>query len=621
MAILRNNNTNPDMVGSGGTTTVLTNYVANSRGGGGTITYWNVSPGVGGAATRESVPVGGPDPTLPEGGPFIRYTQTTANTGGSCGAYYRDTAGQTPGLAGDTRFWQGWVRPSVTRQFRMSGAFKDNAAVDITTGTGAFILCPAGEWTKLPDVQITATGDYVKLQAWPVTVGPVDAGETFDVAAWVTAAPWPLFDGNTPNNDEFTTTWAGSPNVTLTTLTANTVTGMSNSAGTGGAMRVWQSLDAPMNSSRSMKSLQTVASTGGSAGIIHQSNVSGVAGDVKSASYWVKYNKDRFVRPLFRLRNGSTLVSTDIPGNTVFVPANTWAELKVEGVVANQDFTNMQVWPWIQAPTGNLEVGDTMQLARILLADGATLPPDGWWDGDEPGSGKYVFAWDGPPNASTSTRMTRIDLIHWWTRMWYGRLPAAYQDIDAVIQPENGSYPLLRFMDGAGQVSGRIRDLSDLMRSGNFMDPTQTPDYAVRWLAQLMGVTAAQRALDVAALRTYMQDLVTSGRPAVGTTQSIVDATKRFLVGERQVTVVPSPTTAHTILVLVRTDEVPSGNLTTLVNQIRSTGVVPAGHNLVAQFATATWDSYEAAVGATWSAADANQPTWRAADSLGITLS
>ncbi|ALY09886.1 hypothetical protein PRINCESSTRINA_40 [Arthrobacter phage PrincessTrina] len=618
MTILTNKATNPDQVATAGTTTVLTNFLGNSRGP--STTYWNVSPGVGGSATREAVLVGGPDPSLPEGGGFIRYTQTVANTGGSCGAYYRDTAALTPGVAGDTRVWQAWVRPSVSRQFRMSANFKDNAAADVTTGTSAFKDCPAGEWTQLPDLTVTATGDYMKLQAWPVTIGPVAAGETFDVVAWVTQVPWPLFDGYTPNNDEFSTSWVGSPGVSLTTLTANLVAGAANSAGTGGALRVWQSLDAPMNSTRSIKSVQTVASTGGSAGLIVHTNVPGLAGDVLSASCWVKFNTDRYVRLLLRALNGSTLVSTDLPG-TVFVPANTWTELKIEGTQVNGDYTRIQIWPWLQAPTGLLAVGDTMQLARILVVDGAKLPPDGWWDGDEPGSGKYVFAWDGAPNASTSTRMTRIDLIHWWTRMWYGRLPAAYQDIDAVIQPENGSYPLLRFMDGAGQVSGRIRDLSDLMRSGNFMDPTQTPDYAVRWLAQLMGVTAAQRALDVAALRTYMQDLVTSGRPAVGTTQSIVDATKRFLVGERQVTVVPSPTTAHTILVLVRTDEVPSGNLTTLVNQIRSTGVVPAGHNLVAQFATATWDSYEAAVGATWSAADANQPTWRAADSLGITLS
>ncbi|AIZ01722.1 putative structural protein [Arthrobacter phage vB_ArtM-ArV1] len=617
MATLRNGATNPDMLGSGGTTTVLTNFVGNSRGP--ATTYWNVSPGTGGSATREAVLTGGPDPRMPEGGGFIRYTQTVANTGGSCGVYYRDTAALTPGVAGDTRYWQAWVRPSVTRQMRMSGSFKDNAAADITTGTGAFTTCVGGEWTQLADLAITATGDYVKLQAWPVAIGPVAAGETIDVVAWVTQTPWPMFDGFTPNNDEFSTSWVGSAGVSLTTLTANTVTGMSNSAGTGGAMRVWQSLDAPMNSSRSMKSVQTVASTGGSAGIIYQSSVGGVAGDVKSASYWVKYNKDRYVRPLFRLRNGSTLVSTDIPGNTVFIPANTWGELKVEGIVANQDYTNMQVWPWIQAPTGNLEVGDTMQLARILLVDGAKLPADGWWDGDEPGSGKYVFAWDGAANASTSTRMDRLDIIHWWTRFWYGFLPAAYKEIDAVVQPENGSYPMLRFMDGAGQVSGQVRDLSDLMRSGQFTDPATTPDYAVRWLAQLMGVNAKQRAIDVPALRAYLLDLVASGRPAVGTTQSIVDAAKRFLIGDRQVTVIPSPTAAHTILVLARADEVP-GTLAQLVTNIRSTGVVPAGHNLVAQYATASWDQYEAAAGATWTQADANQPTWRASESLGIVL-
>ncbi|AYD81534.1 tail protein [Arthrobacter phage KBurrousTX] len=617
MAILRNRNTNPDMVGSAGTTTVLTNFIGNSRGFA-SLAWWNVSAGLGGAAVNSLVASGGPDTRIPDGGPFIRYTQTTANTANSCGPYYRDTAGQTPGVAGDTRTWQAWVRPSITRNMRLSGNFKAADASDVTTGSGATVSCTGGEWTQLPPVTITATGDYVKLQAWPVATGPVDVGETIDVVVWVTAVPWPFFDGNVPNDAEFTYSWSGTAGLSLTNMTANTVTGSSNSAGTGGALRIWQSTDAPMSSSRSLKSVQTVASTGGSAGVIHQSSTPGSAG-VISASMWVKYNIDRYVRPLLRARNGTTQVSTDISNNTVFVPANTWQELRIEGVQVNNDYTNIQVWPWIQAPTGLLAPGDTMQLARVLIVDGPKLPPDGWWDGDEPGNGKYIYAWDGVANLSSSTRMDRIDIIHWWTRMWFSRLPVAYQEMDAVTGPDKGAFPLLRYMDGPGQVSGRIRDLSDSMLNGTFMDPNTTPDYALRWIAQLMGVNASQRAIASTDLRAYLLDLVASGRPAVGTTQSIVDAAKRFLIGDRQVTVIPSPTAAHTIVVLARADEVP-GTLATLVTQIRSTGVIPAGHNLVAQYAIATWDQYEAAVGTTWTAAEQNQPTWRAAESLGITL-
>ncbi|QGZ17140.1 tail protein [Arthrobacter phage DrYang] len=821
MATLRNRANNPDMSGVG-LTTVMTNFLSNPRGMTAT-TYWAASPGNGAAAVSR-VSSGGPDTRFADGGPFIRYTQNTINTGGSCGPYYRDAlAGQTTGVAGDTRYWQVWVRPSVTRQIRLTGGFKLDSVADVTTGAGPYVTCPAGEWTKLPPLEITATGDYQKIQLWPVATGPFDVGETLDAVGWVTAVPWDFFDGDVPNNAEFTYAFTGAASLSQSTATAGTVTAVSASPGTGGALKLWRSPDAPMTSSASAKSIQTTFSDQGSAGVYTQANSPGVAGDVVSVSCWVKFNVDRYVRLLVRFRNGSTTVSTDLP-NLTFIPANTWTEVKLEGTTANQDYTNIQVWPWLQAPGKTLAIGDTMQLARVLVVDGPKLPPDGWWDGDEKGNGKYVFAWDGEPNASTSTRMDRIDIIHWWTRMWFGRLPVAYQEIDAVIQPEQGSFPLLRFMDGAGQVSGRIRDLSDLIISGKFMDPQTTPDYALRWLAQLLGVTAAQRTLDLPTLRTYLLDLVASGRPAVGTGQSIVDAARRFLTGTKQVTIQPtvlrrnwatnarpysnsgwgtsgnyvktyetvlgreaavvtraaagssqyiwygrnvgtmgtgastptttthlipitpgdkanvrlsmgtdstnatgqlnirffnssgtelagtvsvSPatdivpntwqdfahsatapagaaywyvenvvtlksgttvggerawagraflgvndpgdyfagdstpgtgmtivwdgtanassatmtTTPHTIVVLARADEVPSGNLTTLANNIRSTGVVPAGHQLLTAFASATWDQYEAAVGATWAEADANQPTWRAADSLGINLS
>ncbi len=79
-------------------------------------------------------------------------------------------------------------------------------------------------------------------------------------------------------------------------------------------------------------------------------------------------------------------------------------------------------------------------------------------------------------------------------------------------------------------------------------------------------------------------------------------------------------TAPHTIIVLVRPDQVPPSGLTALQASIRSTGVIPAGHDLKVVLAEATWDAYEAAVG-TWDAADALQPTWAHADSVGVVLS
>jgi hypothetical protein len=78
-------------------------------------------------------------------------------------------------------------------------------------------------------------------------------------------------------------------------------------------------------------------------------------------------------------------------------------------------------------------------------------------------------------------------------------------------------------------------------------------------------------------------------------------------------------TTAHTIVVLVRPDQVPPAGLASLEASIRSTGVIPAGHDLKAVLAEPTWDAYDAAV-VTWDTADAMQTTWNRADSIGINL-
>lgn len=181
------------------------------------------------------------------------------------------------------------------------------------------------------------------------------------------------------------------------------------------------------------------------------------------------------------------------------------------------------------------------------------------------------------------------------------------------------TFPMLRWMNGIGAIVGQVREVSDLMWSGDFTAPGNTPDYALRWLAQLMGVPKKQRDIEPAPLREYLLDVLAQGRPVTGNRQSIADAAKRFLMGSRQVSVIPSPTVAHTIMVLVRPDEAPDG-LPAVVAGIKSTGVVPAGHDLQAVYGGVSWDAYEAALGATWDEADAARTTWTVADSLGVAL-
>ncbi|MFT4471947.1 hypothetical protein ACMX2H_18750 [Arthrobacter sulfonylureivorans] len=184
------------------------------------------------------------------------------------------------------------------------------------------------------------------------------------------------------------------------------------------------------------------------------------------------------------------------------------------------------------------------------------------------------------------------------------------------------SHPLLRWMDGPGSIAQTTRTVSDDLWAGRYTNPATAPAHALRWLAQMMGTPLSLRKRPVEELREYLTNMLASGRSATGTRQGIADAAKGFLTGDRQVSVAASKTKKHTLVLLVRADEVPGGaaGLPALAKVVQDAGVIPAGHVLVAQIATATWDDWMAAAGETWAEREAAAKTWTQADSLGVQL-
>jgi hypothetical protein len=190
----------------------------------------------------------------------------------------------------------------------------------------------------------------------------------------------------------------------------------------------------------------------------------------------------------------------------------------------------------------------------------------------------------------------------------------------------SSKYPLLRFMEGIGQIAGQVRDLSDGLWGGEFLEPDNTPDDALRWVAQMMGVSKIIRDHPADDLRAYLVDLAENGRPASGTRRDIANAARAFLTGAKQTVMVPHPSRLHSLVMLVRADELPGADtdlpaaLATLVAGVRASGVVPAGHELTAQTASPTWDQWETAAGTSWTDREAAARTWTEADSLGVTI-
>lgn len=269
----------------------------------------------------------------------------------------------------------------------------------------------------------------------------------------------------------------------------------------------------------------------------------------------------------------------------------------------------------IPSPLAKMATGVRMRLAAPTVVAGerpglypapGITPPPGWVAQDDGAGGVRL--------------VDSFAAVSAWARTWWGLLPQAYQRLDADANPELGGWPLLRFMGGAAGEAARLRAVSDAWWGGQYTDPGRVPDGApLRWLAQLMGVRT-QGVPDMQ-VRGVLQDIAAGGRQAVGTRALIAEAARRALTGDRQVAVVPSAQDPHRLVVLVRADQLTAEGLAAVVREVREAGVVPAGHVLVPQQASATWDQWSAAAGATWDEIEQRLITWNDSDSAGVALS
>lgn len=197
-----------------------------------------------------------------------------------------------------------------------------------------------------------------------------------------------------------------------------------------------------------------------------------------------------------------------------------------------------------------------------------------------------------------------------------------YADLPTTLPgAEDSYYPMLRYMDGIGQIGGKYRALSDELWSGKYTDPELCPDSALRWLAQMLGVPRRiYQNLDAPELRQVLKNTAAQGLTAVGSRASLEEVAKSFLLGEKNCNIIPHPDKPHTLVVRVRIGEVPGGDLAALGAQLRATGVVPAGHLIEVAEGVPTWNQWEAAAGSTWVELESRAPRWNAYDELGLTF-
>ena len=112
--------------------------------------------------------------------------------------------------------------------------------------------------------------------------------------------------------------------------------------------------------------------------------------------------------------------------------------------------------------------------------------------------------------------------------------------------------------------------------------------------------------------KAYVWDDQTRWKQVTGTThQAALDAV---------VATAQNDPKNHTLLMIVRADELPNRDLVAFQKFMMGTGTIPAGHELVCLEAQTTWDAWENAVGPTWNDLESRTSTWTDMEAAGVAL-
>lgn len=185
----------------------------------------------------------------------------------------------------------------------------------------------------------------------------------------------------------------------------------------------------------------------------------------------------------------------------------------------------------------------------------------------------------GPLPASPQAELAVRDIGSYGIRL-YGRLePMQYDEHDQ-------DYALLKYIGATGEM---FQDIEDLVRDqdgkpgwSQLIDLDRTPDRALRWLGQFIGVTIPAN-VDAVTARAMIRAHLGWNR---GTPQAMRDALSFTLTGEKHVIFIERDGSAYRLTVITRTSETPS----TLNSYMALLSQKPAGLSL----------NYIVAPGRTW---------------------
>lgn len=345
--------------------------------------------GKAGSTGTEDAPTGGG----PLGLGYSRYTPATTTTSSPISLAPSNTGtASVPVVEGRTYTFSVYARalgqlPTMNMDISVNWY---TAAGSNVSNDSTYRYNNPGEWFRYAKTLVApATAAFALVtMRFSVASGTVQVGGELGVAHFMVEERPTLgsyIDGSLANADGNTYAWAGTVNNSISTLAYND--GPEVAAG----IRV------PTYMRRTVTALKTTGSSGPWNRVV-TGGLSGVAGDVFTATMYVRFSVDVTVNVSVQTRASSTINgSTTIPN--VVIPAWTW--VRVGGsVAATAAVDNTQVWAVLPAAT-ILPIGATVDTTAGLSEKVAqTLP---YFDGAMPNS-----AWTGAANASTSTTRTYV---------------------------------------------------------------------------------------------------------------------------------------------------------------------------------------------------------------------
>lgn len=197
-----------------------------------------------------------------------------------------------------------------------------------------------------------------------------------------------------------------------------------------------------------------------------------------------------------------------------------------------------------------------------------------------------------PPLAEPDPSIYPLSLGLFTEDLYRALLPLAYAD------PSLG-YPLLKYILSSAynldEITRWVRDQGEQPGWALFMDPDQAPTVALRWLGQLVGTyVGAKTPFETtaewdAAARAQIKDLSNFRR---GTVQTIINTTKQFLTGNKNVFLTERDTSPYHYSISVYDSEAPA-DTTALVAALQA--AKPAGLQFTFQVVPGqTYDQLEA---------------------------